>query len=147
VFAVCIQFACGGHSSQPAAPRGIPGDVEVVVTGLRNDVGMVRLLLFFSPNGFPEDVKKADRRVAVPIHGGVARATFPRVASGYVAVALLHDEDNDAATKKNFVGVPQEGFGFSRNPKIGLSAPDFDECKLLLPPGGQIRTEIRVIYM
>jgi uncharacterized protein (DUF2141 family) len=108
---------------------------------------MVRVVLFLSANGFPEDGKRAARHVSVPIHRGVARGAFLGVSSGFFAVALLHDEDGDSAMKKNFLGVPQEGFGFSRNPKIGLSAPDFDECKLLLPPGGRIRADIRVIYM
>jgi uncharacterized protein (DUF2141 family) len=27
------------------------------------------------------------------------------------------------------MGIPREGFGFSRNPRIRMGAPSFDECR------------------
>jgi uncharacterized protein (DUF2141 family) len=142
--------ACGGRSTAahpvPSA-RGKPGEIEIVLTGFRNNVGQARLVVFLSADGFPEDSKRAARSGQAGIVGRKAVVKFASVPAGRFAVAVLHDEDGDAAMKKNFLGVPQEGFGFSRNPHIGLSAPDFDECAVELPPGGSVRVEIKMIYM
>jgi uncharacterized protein (DUF2141 family) len=49
--------------------------------------------------------------------------------------------------KKNFLGMPKEGFGFSRNPKIGMGAPGWKETALRLAPGAKVRVQIKVKYM
>jgi uncharacterized protein (DUF2141 family) len=50
---------------------------------------------------------------------------------GQYAAAVFHDKnDNGELDEKRivFVKVPAEPFGFSNNPKIVMSAPDFDDC-------------------
>ena len=53
------------------------------------------------------------------------RVTFKSLSPGNYAIAVLHDENNDRQANRNFLGLPTEGFGFSRNPAIGVSAPGF----------------------
>ena len=43
--------------------------------------------------------------------------------------------------------IPQEGFGFSNNPEIGFSEPEFNVCKFELEEGLVISVPISLIYM
>jgi len=47
---------------------------------------------------------------------------------GYYGIAVLDDEDEDGEMQNNFMGFPREGFGFSRNVKVRLFKPKFEEC-------------------
>lgn len=51
---------------------------------------------------------------------------------GRYAVAVIHDANEDGKLNSGFLGIPKEGFGFSRNPKIRTSAPDFEDTAILL---------------
>ena len=43
---------------------------------------------------------------------------------GNYAAALIHDENSNAKLD-TLLGIPREGFGFSRNPPIGFGPPRF----------------------
>ena len=53
---------------------------------------------------------------------------------GRYAVSLFHDQNSNARLD-TFLGVPREGFGFSRNPVIRFGAPKFDSVDIELTPG------------
>jgi uncharacterized protein (DUF2141 family) len=48
------------------------------------------------------------------------------VPPGRWALSLVHDE-NANGRLDTFLGIPREGFGFSRNPRIRFGAPGFDD--------------------
>jgi len=70
------------------------------------------------------------------------KVELPSIKSGWWAMALLQDENNNKEMDYNFFGVPQESFGFSNNPKIFMAEPSFDECKFLLQKDTTIRVNI-----
>ena len=43
--------------------------------------------------------------------------------------------------------IPQEGFGFSNNPTIGLSEPSFSDCNFDIEEGQSLAVPITLIYM
>jgi uncharacterized protein (DUF2141 family) len=46
---------------------------------------------------------------------------------------------------RNFFGVPKEGFGFSNNPRVVVSAPSFQAASVAVRcPSTQV--DIRLIY-
>ena len=54
---------------------------------------------------------------------------------GEYVISVFHDVDeNGELNLSSFLGfdIPQEGFGFSNNPSIGLSQPTFDDCKFTI---------------
>ena len=105
-----------------AHPGG--GSVTVEVGGLRSAKGLVRACLTQVAEAFPDCRKDANAlRVSVP--AAAARSlTFPAVPPGRYALALLHDENGNGRAD-TLLMVPREGFGFSRNPGIGLGPPRF----------------------
>jgi len=117
-----------------AAPK--LATVEVKVTGINNNQGVVRIAMFNSPQAF------SDKNDTAPyaFKKGIARIdgqnqaiyTFKNVPYGVYAIKLFHDADNSGILKKNFFGKPQEGFGFSNNPAIMNQAPSFDQARFLV---------------
>ncbi len=96
-----------------------------------------------------EDVRKAEGTITVDLHGDdpekwlgkgqkLARIREPAVTgqtlvcipverAGVYALALYHDEDGDTKFDKTWIGLPDEPFGLSNDPKIRLSKPKHEK--------------------
>jgi len=119
IIALLLIFSSGfAQSSQ----------LQVELSGLRNNKGHVLVSLFKSDEGFPDDPSKAVQKLKVAVDGSKATAKFDAVPSGVYAVAVLHDENDDLKMDKNFVGIPKEGFGFSNNVMRLTGPPSFKEA-------------------
>ncbi|MCC6903779.1 MAG: DUF2141 domain-containing protein [Polyangiaceae bacterium] len=117
----------------PASAEGT-SVVTIAAGGLRNDDGQVVCALFDSGKGFPDGkhALKGDV-VQVQSRGGVCR--FTGVAPGTYAVALFHDENKDKVLN-TFLGIPREGFGFSRNaPPSTFGPPKFSAAAFRVVKG------------
>jgi len=132
-----------GHYSAP-----VPGQplctLQIHVTGFRDNNGTAGGLVFVSPAGWPEDRTKAFVQGGFPIAGNQATQTF-QVPPGRYAVVVIHDENSNMKLDRSFFGIPKEGFGFSNNPRVFLSAPSFQAARMAVAcPATQL--EIRLIY-
>ena len=93
------------------------------VAGLRSARGDIILCLTRDPAHFPECAgDPAGRRIVVPAKD--AAAVFASLPSGDYALALIHDENGNGKLDTRF-GLPREGVGFSRNPRITFGPPRF----------------------
>jgi uncharacterized protein (DUF2141 family) len=111
-----------------AAPRGCT--LVLHVAGMRNQKGEIGAALYRSKDGWPEDLGKALKSDSVKFHGNTATLTFHDLSPGQYAVAVVHDENVNYKLDRNFVGWPTEGFGFTRNPRVLLTAPTFNEAAI-----------------
>ena len=59
------------------------------------------------------------------------------LAPGRYALAVYHDLNNNDELDKNFIGIPKEPYGFSKNFRPKFSAPTFDDCAFELKDAGQ----------
>ena len=85
----------------------------LTITGIQNDKGVVRASLYTSESAYDKRSKEdAYKIAALPIqnHQAVWNIDLP---DGNYALLFFHDEDNDKIFKKNMLGIPQEGYGFS----------------------------------
>lgn len=121
------------------------GDLELRITGLRNDDGQVLAALFSSPQGFPDHIDKAAKVVTGPIAGGKAIIRLKQIQYGTYALGVLHDEDSDGDLKTNFIGMPLEGYGTSNNVKSFWGPPSFEKTKFQVQ-GDVTVLEIRMNY-
>ncbi|HMI94283.1 MAG TPA: DUF2141 domain-containing protein, partial [Polyangiales bacterium] len=62
------------------------------------------------------------------------------------AVSLFHDEDADFVLDTGLFGAPTEGYGFSRNAHDPFSAPEYEECRMVLAAGQQLLIRVRLRY-
>ena len=104
-------------------------DLEVKLTGMRNTKGSVLYLVFKSADGFPGDAKKSVKQGKIKASEAKNGILITDLVPGTYAITITHDENNNGKLDTNFVGIPKEGFAFSKNPKVTVGAPSFSQCK------------------
>jgi uncharacterized protein (DUF2141 family) len=60
---------------------------------------------------------------------------FPGVTPGSYAVMVYHDENMNGRLDKSANGMPQEGWGFSRNARGHYGPPTFDDARIDIKAG------------
>jgi uncharacterized protein (DUF2141 family) len=78
----------------------------------------------------------------VPANTGGVSVRVNGLPKGRYAVAVFHDENKNGRVDKNWLGLPAEGFGFTR--LTPLRVPSFDEVSV--PTGGPGAAEVRMRY-
>jgi len=61
-----------------------------------------------------------------------------KIPRGTYAIALFHDLDGDDNLKQNFLRIPKEPFGHSRNPKLKMRTPRWEECAFTMDRNRQL---------
>jgi uncharacterized protein (DUF2141 family) len=122
------------------------GTLSVEITGLRNRKGQVCLSLFNSSRGFPTEGGNATQSRCVTAEDTTVQVSFGGLKSGSYAVAVLHDENADGTANRNRLGIPTEGFGFSRNPGLRAGPPKYGEAAFLAA-GSQTSIQIQMRYL
>lgn len=118
--------------------------LEIEVTGLRDHRGMLHACVTRNPAHFPDC--RSDSLAAMTSVPSAARTiTFRGLEPGQYAVAVFHDSNSNKRLD-TFLGIPREGFGFSRNPKLRFGAPRFQDVSFALAPG-VARTNVRLQYL
>ncbi|MBM4258832.1 MAG: DUF2141 domain-containing protein [Deltaproteobacteria bacterium] len=133
VLAFCLSCvshtrAVEAETSPSLTTPGRAATVTVKATGLSNANGKVVFLLYTRPEDFITNLEGADQRKAVSIDNGSASAVFENVSPGVYAIAVFHDENDNGTVDYNFLGIPKETTGASRDPRPKLRAPRFDEA-------------------
>jgi uncharacterized protein (DUF2141 family) len=120
-------------------------DLEVRIERLRNDRGLVHLCLTRSATHFP-DCSSDPQAVKRSVSAAEAREVrITGIAPGRWALSVFHDENSNEKLD-TFVGIPREGFGFSRNPTVRFGPPPFDRVSVDLGPG-IARQTVRMQYL
>ena len=107
-------------------------NLTVNIHGLKNRTGQVCLSLFSSSRGFPNDGSRALEARCINLKEATPVITFQNLRLGSYAVAVFHDFNNDGIFNVNGIGIPKEGFGFSRNPKIFMGVPKFEDAVVII---------------
>ncbi len=71
---------------------------------------------------------------------------FEGVPHGTYALAVIHDE-NDNGKLDTFMGMPREGFGFSRNPGIGFGPPRFTSASFDVVAATNVQQQVKIRYL
>ncbi|WP_236520083.1 DUF2141 domain-containing protein [Sandaracinus amylolyticus] len=139
---VLTLFAGSALGQQGTLARPAPASEALAlvfrVRGLRSDRGQVMGALFDRP----ERWVRAGEEVAachVRIRGREARCELT-ARPGRYAFAFAHDEDGDGRFDRDFLGIPQEGYGFSNNVRPSLSLPSWQSAAFPLreTPSGEL---------
>ena len=120
------------------------GTIELEITGLRSARGLIHVCITQDRRYFP-DCRSDPRAIRRSAPADTRQLRFAGIAPGRYAMTLAHDE-NANQRLDTMVGIPREGFGFSRNPKIRFGAPKFEEVSMEVGPA-ITRTSIRAQYL
>jgi uncharacterized protein (DUF2141 family) len=121
-----------------------PTELELRFDKVRNLKGVLHVCLTRNRAHFP-DCGKDPQAVKRTIASAAGQVRISDLAPGSYAVSLFHDENRNGKLD-TFVGIPREGFGFSRNPVVRFGPPKFDQVQINVAPG-LARHSIRMQYL
>lgn len=118
--------------------------LDVTVSKVRSTKGVLRFCLTADPKNFPGCVDDAHATTRT-LPAGTTNVVFEGLPHGDYAVAVIHDENNNKKLD-TFLGIPKEGFGFSRNPAIYFGAPRFAAARFTID-GDSKAEAITMLYL
>lgn len=128
-----------------APPRS--GEIAVTATGLRVTKGTVLACMTARPETFPDcDKDPASYRATAAAAEGKIELRFADVKPGRYSIALLHDENDNGKADRVLGIAPREGFGFSRDAKVKMGPPSFNDAAFDYDGDGASLT-IRMRYL
>ena len=137
-------MALAALTTSVAATASADSQLEVSVTGLRNQKGNVLICLTANPKAFPDCSKDANAIKRVVKANAASSVVFVGAAPGTYALSLIHDENGNGKLD-TAMAIPREGFGFSRNPKIAFGPPKFTAAAFAFSGSGS--QSVRMKYM
>lgn len=126
-----------------AAPPPETASLQIDVTALRSQKGMVQLCLTRDAAAFP-DCTRDPGAIRRTLPAGNPRIRFTGLVPGAYAISVIHDANGNARLD-TLMGIPREGFGFSRNPAIGFGPPSFAAARFTVA-GAEIQ-QVRMRYL
>jgi uncharacterized protein (DUF2141 family) len=118
--ASCIKIA----EAQPTTT------LTVNVNGITHKKGEICLRVYPSAQGFPLDNSLGSQSKCTQIKGTSVQHVFTGLVPGTYAVAVVDDQKGDHKLHRDIFGIPQDGFGISRNPTVSISTgmPKFNNA-------------------
>jgi len=120
------------------------GPLEIEMTGLRSAKGVVRLCLVRDPTDFP-DCREGKGALKRTLPATNPRIRLEGLPAGDYAIAVIHDANGNAKLD-TMLGIPREGFGFSRNPAIRFGPPRYKDARFTLGADAQMQ-QVRIRYL
>lgn len=106
-------------------------DLSIVVSGVKSNIGGLRMALHDGAKGFPLTRRPVAVR-AVNAQQGDLTITFRGLVAGRYAVSLFHDENGNGKLDANLFGLPIEGYGFSNDAGGRLGPAKFDDAAVAI---------------
>lgn len=109
--------------------------LELRIEGLHSAKGQVTITVY------PDDPEKflasgaKEARLRIPAVAPMTEACLELDKPGTYAIAVYHDENMDKKFNRTMVGLPAEGYGFSRNPTGLMGLPAFKDVKFAAVAG------------
>jgi uncharacterized protein (DUF2141 family) len=90
----------------------------------------VRVALYSSPSGFSEakEGNNAFRTQVLKAERDSLTLSFTDLPAGKYAVAAFVDSNGNHKLDSNFLGIPTEPYGFSRDARNPFKSPSFEEA-------------------
>ena len=120
----------GARAAPVDAAAGAGATITVPLSGLRSARGVIQACMTTRADAFPQcDKDPASLRLTVPVaaKGGTV-LVFRHVPPGTYAISLFHDQ-NANGRLDTMMGIPSEGYGFSRDAAVRFGPPRFAEAR------------------
>lgn len=108
-----------------------PIELTVKITNIKTIEGTVHSAIYDSPEAFPKEEQELHQEI-ITVKSDTVTCKFKNLSSKIYAIAIFHDANLNGKIDKNFMGIPKEGYGFSRNYKPKFRAPKFDDASINL---------------
>jgi uncharacterized protein (DUF2141 family) len=109
-----------------AAAGASAATVEVHVTAVAGGKGKINVAVCDRERF----LKQCAYTASAPARDGENVIAVPGVPKGSWAVLVYQDENANGELDRNFIGIPKENYGFSRNAAGKFGPPSFDEAAI-----------------
>jgi uncharacterized protein (DUF2141 family) len=122
--------------AEPAKNAGAKpsATITVRIEALRNDQGTVYVSLYDNQKAFADNKAAVQSGQARPKQR-MAVVVLENVVPGRYALSFIHDENDNKKLDTNFIGIPKEGFGYSKDAMGRFGPPKFDDAAMVVPAG------------
>lgn len=120
------------------------GSLEVSFTNLRSDKGVLQICLTTDSKQFP-DCKGKGTSIRRTIPASKPRLRIDGLAPGTYAMGVIHDANSNAKLDTT-LGIPREGFGFSRDAPVSFGPPKFSAAQFVIGQGHVIQ-KVKIRYL
>ncbi len=134
-----------GSTSGATSPAKSTADLTVSVSGFRNDKGIMQYCIAPAGAAFPKCAGVGVLTGSEAIIGHTAAFVVHDLPKGNYAIAVYHDQ-NRSRRLDTVMGIPREGYGFSRNPPFKPRAPSFNEAVINLDQNTNIKIRMRYLF-
>jgi uncharacterized protein (DUF2141 family) len=118
------------------------GKVVASVTQLTSDKGVCRACIFANASAFQK--MAALQCLSVPIVNQKALFTFTGIPKGKYALFVFHDVNENNKLDRNWLGIPKEGYGASRNKLPFAAAPGYEPNSFVINDKDSLFLPIRL---
>ena len=120
----------------------LAGDLTIEVSGITLDRGKVYVAVYDRADSFPISGRQWVGQVLDPTARQLT-AHFKDLPPGQYAAVAFQDANGNGKLDKNFLGIPQEPYGFSNGARGSAGPPKFSEAAVTLSPDGATRIELK----
>lgn len=117
--------------------------VTITIDNIKSTKGTIQIAFFNKAESFPK-VGGEYKLVEFKISDGKTKFTIKDLPDGEYAIAIHHDENSDGKMNTNMIGIPKEGYAFSKNFKPKFSAPKFSDCAIRIDSDQKMT--VKMIY-
>lgn len=114
-----------------AATAANAATVEVRVAGVAAGKGKVSVAVCDRARF----LKQCPYSASVPARAGETVVSLKEIPAGTWAVLAYQDENENGELDRNFLGIPKENYGFSRDAAGRFGPPTFDEAAIEVREG------------
>ena len=100
--------------------------ITLMIEGVDDPVGEIRIAIFDSENRYLENPSLAD---VVPASQPKIEWQIENLAYGQYAIAVYHDKNKNGKLDTNMLGIPLEEYGFSNNARGRFGPASWSQAK------------------
>ncbi|NRB48077.1 MAG: DUF2141 domain-containing protein [Saprospiraceae bacterium] len=121
------------------SPTGSQGQILLEIEQVKKPIGMMRIGVYADEESY---LKKAIhfQNVAVS-ETGTMTVSLQDIPFGTYAISLFHDQNGNGKLDSNWMKIPKEPYGFSRNAAATFGPPKFEKAAF---QHGQTITKLKI---
>jgi len=119
--------------------------VKIQVSGFKAFKGSLHISVYKDEQTFLKDGKEVITKIVQVNDSSHVDTYFCDLPSGWYAVALYQDLDNNNKMNRGFLGIPSEPYGLSNNIRPRFSVPKFEQCRFYVSGTGKKDVTIALI--
>lgn len=131
-------------------------ELRLTISGVHSDGGELLIGLYDNAGGFVSAIANATKNglmvdsgrlvgVSMRAKSDSQSTVFTQLPPGRYAVVVVHDENDNGLLDANVLGVPTEGYCFSRDAQGIFSAPSFDAAAVTVGDA-DVSATVSLIY-